>query len=72
MPTSADTSSAAPTRRRPTALPCNAGAGREWLTPDGLEDVCRFISPAKGDSMHFSGSYRCELMRKCYTDSEIK
>ena len=48
------------------------GRRQGWLTPDGLEDVCRFISPAKGDSMHFSGSYRCELMRKCYTDSEIK
>jgi hypothetical protein len=48
------------------------GRRQGWLTPDGLEEVCRFISPAKGDSMHFSGSYRCELMRKCYTDSDIK
>ena len=48
------------------------GRRQGWLTPDGLEEVCRFISPAKGDSMHFSGSHRCELMRKCYTDSDIK
>jgi hypothetical protein len=39
-----------------------------WLTPDGLEEICKFISPAKGDSMHFSGSHRCEAMRKCYED----
>ena len=32
------------------------GRRQGWLTPDGLEEVCKFISPAKGDSMHFSGS----------------
>jgi len=48
------------------------GRRQGWLTPEGLEEVCRFISPAKGDSMHFSGSHRCEQMRKCYSDSAIK
>lgn len=43
-----------------------------WLTPEGLEEVCNFISPAKGDSMHFSGSYRCEYMRKCYADPSVR
>jgi hypothetical protein len=43
-----------------------------WLTPEGLEEVCRFISPAKGDSMHLSGSYRCEYMRKCYADPTVR
>ncbi len=43
-----------------------------WLNTEGLEEVCRFISPAKGDSMHFSGGYRCEQMRKCFEDREIK
>lgn len=43
-----------------------------WLTPEGLEEVCNFISPAKGDSMHFSGSYRCEYMRKCYADPNVR
>ena len=32
------------------------GRRQGWLTPEGLEEVCKFISPAKGDSMHFSGS----------------
>jgi hypothetical protein len=43
-----------------------------WLTPEGLEEVCKFISPAKGDSMHFSGSHRCEAMRRCYADPSVK
>ncbi len=48
------------------------GRRQGWLTTDGLEEVCNFIAPAKGDSMHFSGGYRCEQMRKCYTDTAIK
>lgn len=48
------------------------GRRQGWLSTDGLEEVCRFISPAKGDSMHFSGSHRCEQMRKCYADPSIK
>jgi len=43
-----------------------------WLTSQGLEEVCRFISPAKGDSMHLSGSYRCDYMRKCYADPTVR
>jgi len=48
------------------------GRRQGWLTNEGLEEVCSFIAPAKGDSMHFSGSHRCETMRKCYVDPEIK
>jgi hypothetical protein len=48
------------------------GRRQMWLTPGGLDEVCSFISPAKGDSMHFSGSHRCEYMRKCYEDPTIK
>jgi hypothetical protein len=48
------------------------GRRQGWLTPDGLEEVCRFISPAKGDSMHFSGSHRCEAMRRCYADPTVR
>jgi hypothetical protein len=43
-----------------------------WLTTEGLEEVCRFIAPARGDSMHFAGSHRCELMRQCYDDKAVK
>ena len=48
------------------------GRRQGWLTPEGLDEVCTFISPAKGDSMHFSGSYRCAYMRKCYEDPKIR
>lgn len=48
------------------------GRRQGWLTIEGLEEVCGFISPAKGDAMHFSGSHRCEYMRKCYADPRIR
>jgi hypothetical protein len=48
------------------------GRRQRWLTTDGLEEVCRFISPAKGDSMHFSGSHRCDAMRACFSDPSIR
>ncbi len=47
------------------------GRRQGWLSPGGLEEICRFISPAKGDSMHFAGSYRCAYMRKCYSDTKV-
>lgn len=48
------------------------GRRQGWLTTDGLQEVCNFIAPAKGDSMHFSGSHRCEAMRKCFEDKDVK
>ena len=48
------------------------GRRQGWLNADGVEEVCKFISPAKGDSMHFSGSHRCESMRKCFADPSIR
>jgi hypothetical protein len=48
------------------------GRRQGWLTADGVEEICKFISQAKGDSMHFSGSHRCEQMRKCFADPSIR
>jgi hypothetical protein len=48
------------------------GRRRGWLSPDGLEEICRFIAPAKRDSMHFSGPDRCEAMRRCYADPSVR
>ncbi len=48
------------------------GRRQGWLTPEGVEEICAFIAPAKGDSMHVAGSYRCEYMRKCFADPTIK
>ncbi len=47
------------------------GRRRRWLSLTGLEQVCKFISPATGDSMHFSGSERCEQMRKCFRTKKV-
>lgn len=48
------------------------GRRQGWLTDAGVEEICTFISPAKGDAMHFSGSHRCEYMRKCYADPKVR
>lgn len=48
------------------------GRRQGWLSPSGVEDVCTFISPAEGDSMHFSGSHRCEAMRKCFGEQRLE
>ena len=48
------------------------GRRQGWLTEKGLDQVCNFIKPAKGDMMHFSGSHRCEAMRRCYTDKRVR
>ncbi len=48
------------------------GRRQGWLTEQGLEEVCEFIKPAKGDMMHFSGSHRCEAMRRCYAEKRVR
>ena len=48
------------------------GRRQGWLTTDGLEQICKFIRPAKGSSMHFSGPERCEFMRQCYAENKVR
>ena len=48
------------------------GRREGWMSEEGVEEVCRFIAPAKGDAMHFSGSHRCEYMRKCFADPTVR
>lgn len=47
------------------------GKRQGWLTSDGVKQICEFISPAKGDSMHFSGAERCEIMTRCFASKKI-
>jgi hypothetical protein len=42
------------------------GRAEGWLQPQGIEAICSFIRPAEGDSMHFSGSERCAIVRRCF------
>ena len=48
------------------------GRRQGWLTTDGLEQICKFIRPAKGSSMHFSGPERCKFMRQCYAENKVR
>ncbi len=48
------------------------GRRQGWLSPGGVEEICKFIAPAKGDAMHFSGSHRCEYMRQCLMEERIR
>lgn len=43
-----------------------------WLSFTGLEEVCKFISPARGDMMHLQGSHRCEYMIRCFADPKVR
>ena len=44
------------------------GRKQSWLTDKGMEEVCTFIGPAKGDAKHQPGTVRCDYMRKCFAD----
>jgi hypothetical protein len=46
------------------------GRAAGWLTPQGLAEVCSFISAAHPDAVHVSGSDRCNLMRQCWQASK--
>jgi hypothetical protein len=48
------------------------GRREGWLTPQGLDEVCAFMAPAKGDNEHFTGTRRCEAMKECYADRSIR
>ena len=48
------------------------GRRHRWLTTDGLDQICRFISPAKASSMHYSGPKRCQLMRRCFASNRVR
>jgi hypothetical protein len=41
------------------------GRREGWLTASGLDQVCEFMKPARGDQSHFTGGQRCALMRQC-------
>jgi hypothetical protein len=48
------------------------GRAAGWLTPQGLDEVCSFISAARPDAAHLGGAERCNLMRQCWRRSEPK
>lgn len=42
------------------------GKREGWLMAAGLDQVCEFMKPARGDQSHFTGVERCALMRQCF------
>jgi len=40
-----------------------------WLTAEGLEDICTFISTLKGSWQHAPGPKRCANMRICFQNA---
>jgi len=45
------------------------GRAAGWLTRQGLEEVCGFVSAAHPDAAHLSGPDRCALMRACFQNA---
>ncbi len=60
-----------PDETRADCFAVQRGRRYGWLDSDGLEQVCRFISPARSSMMHLSGSRRCAIMRQCFYDRKV-
>ena len=43
-----------------------------WLTAEGLDQVCDFISDGKADAAHLAGPQRCAAIRACYGQDDDK
>jgi hypothetical protein len=61
-----------PDENRADCFAVHRGRLDGWLTPQGVDEVCSFISTARPDAMHVSGPDRCNLMRQCWRQSEPK
>ena len=48
------------------------GRRQGWLSPAGLKQICKFMSPLTGDTMHATGTERCQLMRQCYKNARSR
>lgn len=45
------------------------GRRQGWLSGVGLNQICKFMAPLRGDTMHAPGSARCLQMRQCFKDA---
>ena len=61
-----------PDEERADCFAVQRGRRQKWLTVEGLDQICQFIKPSRGDSLHFSGSHRCEAMRRCYANPDVE
>lgn len=49
-----------------------AGAREKWLTPAGVDTVCKALAGERAGGGYPSGAARCANIRKCYTNSSEK
>lgn len=61
-----------PDEERADCFAVQRGRRQKWLTTDGLDQICEFIKPSRGDSAHFGGVHRCAAMRKCYASPDVE
>jgi hypothetical protein len=57
------------------AADCGAaqsGAREKWLTPAGVDTVCRALAGERAGGGYPSGAERCANIRKCYANSSEK
>ncbi len=55
-----------------TAADCFAvkrGRRRGWLSPKGMDQICKFMWSHTGDTMHLPGPERCRIMKRCYKEA---
>ncbi|MBI1383966.1 MAG: hypothetical protein GC150_03525 [Rhizobiales bacterium] len=60
-----------PDEERADCFAVQRGRRQGWLDETGLAQICSFIKPSAGSSMHWSGPKRCEIMRACFADPTI-
>jgi hypothetical protein len=61
-----------PDTKKADCFAVQRGRRQGWLTPAGFEDVCEFIGPTTGDKERPAGPKRCQLMRECFNDPNIR
>jgi hypothetical protein len=55
-----------PDENKADCFAVHRGGDAGWLTQQGLDQVCSFISAARPDAAHLGGPERCARMRECY------
>jgi hypothetical protein len=61
-----------PDENKADCFAARRGHAAGWLDARGLEQVCSFISLARPDAMHASGTDRCVRMRECLRQVGVK
>lgn len=47
------------------------GKREGWLNKAGVDQICKFMAPYSGDSLHLPGKKRCQKMRQCFANAGL-